>query len=150
MLLLAYDVTSYPLNNNNWSFPLCEIIHILGFAFSIGTVAIVDFTMLGIGVKNTTPMQVLKDTNLWTIAGIVSMWITGPLIFFSDPYMYVRNASFRFKIGAFVLATLYNFTIHRMVAKSGNATGIGGKLVAIVSLGLWISVVFGGLFIAFV
>jgi hypothetical protein len=49
-----------------------------------------------------------------------------------------------------VLAIIYNYTIHRKVALSEGGSGMGTKLVAVVSLVLWISVVFGGLFIAFV
>jgi hypothetical protein len=44
---------------------------------------------------------------------------------------------------------LYNYTIHRKVAKS-NPTGALGMVVGGVSLLLWVSVVFAGLFIAFV
>jgi hypothetical protein len=40
--MLAYDPATNPLNNNEWSFPLLEIIHIASFAVSIGTIFIVD------------------------------------------------------------------------------------------------------------
>ena len=76
------------------------------------------------------------------------MLISGPLIFSSDPNMYLRNLSFRFKMGALLLAIVYNYTIHRWAAMKEPAPA-AGKLVSVVSLGLWISVVAGGLFIAF-
>ena len=63
--LLAYDPTTNPLNNNEWSFPLLEILHILGFALSIGTIALVDVRLLGWGMKQSTPSQVLKGTAEW-------------------------------------------------------------------------------------
>ena len=47
------------------------------------------------------------------------------------------------------LAIIYNYTIHRKVAMS-NADNGTSKLVAAISLLLWVSVVFAGLFIAFV
>ena len=47
LAFLRYDPTTNPLNNNEWSFPLLEIFHILGFALSIGTVAVVDLRLLG-------------------------------------------------------------------------------------------------------
>ena len=94
--MFVYDVTAYPLNNNEWSFPMAECFHILGFAFSIGTVAIVDLRLMGIGMLHLKPSQVLKDTRMWTMWGLAVMLITGPLIFFSDPNMYLHNQSFRF------------------------------------------------------
>jgi hypothetical protein len=150
MLLLEYDVTKYPLNNNEWSFPLVEIIHIAGFTLSIGTIALVDLRMLGLAMTRLPAAQVLKDTSAWTLVGLLIMLTTGPLIFFSDPNMYLRNASFMFKMYALAAALIYNYTIHRKVVSSPDTSPGTGKAVAIVSLALWICVVFGGLFIAFV
>jgi len=147
--MLAYDPSTNPLNNNEWAFPVCEIIHILGFALSIGTVAIVDLRLLGLGLKSKPASQILKETSNWTLVGLVVMLISGPLIWSSDPPMYNRNLSFRFKIGALLVAILYNYTIHRKVAQS-DTTGGMAQLVGLLSLALWTSVVAGGLFIAFV
>jgi hypothetical protein len=94
-------------------------------------------------------MQLLKETGPWTLIGLVIMLISGPLIFSSDPNMYLHNSSFLFKMVALLVAIIYNYTIHRKVALSGASPGIC-KLVGVVSLALWVSVVAGGLFIAFV
>jgi hypothetical protein len=147
--MLAYDPTSYPLNNNEWAFPLCEIIHIVGFALSIGTVAIVDLRLIGLSLKSQPPSKLLKEMAPWTLVGLAVMLISGPLIFFSDPVMYLHNQSFRFKMGALLVAILFNYTIHNKVAKSDPSGGTGA-LVGVLSLALWTSVVAGGLFIAFV
>src|SRR6516165_3937152 len=117
--LFAYDPTSYPLNNNEWSFPLCEIFHILGFALSIGTIAVVDFRLLGVGMKQSTPAQILKATAPWSLVGIFVMWTTGPLIFFSDPVMYLHNLGFKYKIFVLVAAIIYNYTTRRWAALEG-------------------------------
>lgn len=150
MLLLEYDVTKYPLNNNEWSFPLVEIIHIAGFTLSIGTIALVDLRMLGLAMMRLPAAQVLKDTSAWTLVGLIVMLTTGPMIFLSDPNMYLRNSSFMFKMYALLAALIYNYTIHRKIVSSPDTSPGTGKAVAIVSLALWICVVFGGLFIAFV
>ena len=146
-MFLAYDPSTNPLNNNEWAFPLLEIIHIAGFAFSVGTIAVVDLRLLGWGKQS--PAQLLKETGPWTLFGLVVMLISGPLIFSSDPAMYLRNASFHFKMGALLVAILYNYTIHRKVALSGSSPGVS-KIVGALSILLWVSIVFGGIFIAFV
>ena len=148
-MFLAYDPTTNPLNNNEWAFPLLEIIHITGFTLSIGTIAIVDMGLLGWG-KRGSAAQLLKETSMWTLVGLVIMLISGPLIFSSDPNMYLANASFRFKLGALLIAIIYNYTIHRKVASSSAPPGGLSKVVGIISLALWVSVVAAGLFIAFV
>jgi hypothetical protein len=45
------------------------------------------------------------------------------------------------------LAIVFNYTIRRKVIVSGVSAGID-KLVACVSLALWVSIVFGGIFIS--
>jgi hypothetical protein len=147
--MFVYDVTQYPLNNNEWSFPMVECFPILGFAFSIGTVALVDLRMLGLGLMHLKPSQLLQSTRMWTMWGLALMLISGPLIFFSDPVMYLHNASFRFKITMLILAIVYNYTIHRKVAMSDDVGG-KAKFVGGLSMALWLSVVAGGIFIAFV
>jgi hypothetical protein len=149
MFVLAYNPATNPLNNNEWSFPLLEIIHIAGFTLSIGTIALVDLRLLGLAMLRLPSSQVAKDTAPWTLTGLAIMLITGPMIFSSDPNMYLNNPSFMFKMYALLAAIIYNYTIHRKVAL-GNSPGGLGKAVAVVSLALWVSVVAGGLFIAFV
>ena len=87
---------------------------------------------------------------MWTLVGLAIMLTTGPLIFFSDPIMYLHNSSFMFKMYALAIAIIYNYTIHRKVALSPDTSPGVGKAVGAISLALWISVVAGGLFIAFV
>ena len=148
MIQFAYDPTTNPLNNNEWSFPLLECIHIAGFALSIGTIAIVDLRMLGLGFRSQPSSSLAKTLAPWTLIGLVIMLITGPLIFSSDPNMYLRNISFRFKMVALLAAIIYHYTLHRWAVLREPAPAIG-KAVAVFSLGLWVSVVAGGLFIAF-
>ena len=146
--MFVYDPSTNPLNNNEWAFPLLEIIHIASFAVAIGTIAIVDFRLLGIGMRRQSSAQLLKDTTTWTLVALAIVLMSGPLIFSSDPNMYLRNPGFIFKMEALPVAIVYNYTIHRKVAQS-NPSPILGKLVGGVSVALWVSVVFGGLFIAF-
>ena len=148
-LFLAYDVSNNPLNTNEWAFPVCEILHILGFAIAIGTITMVDLRLLGIGLKKETAGELMKGTFAWTLGGLALALITGPLIFSSDPNLYLHNASFRFKLTMLALAIIFNYTIHRWVALKKSQGGLA-VLTGVVSLALWVSVIFGGIFIAFV
>jgi len=63
--------------------------------------------------------------------------------------IYRVNLVFPIKMYVLAAALLYNFTVHRKVAKMENPPPLLSKLVAIVSLLLWVSVVFGGIFTGF-
>jgi hypothetical protein len=149
MLLIQTNAIADALNSSEWVFPIAECFHIAAFAWSIGMIALVDFRLLGVGLKRETVSQVAKATAPWTLLGLAVVLISGPLLFLSDARMYLHNPSFRFKIGALVIAIIFNYTIHRKVALSDSSSGAVRVVVAVVSLVLWVSVVFGGLFIAF-
>jgi len=138
-----------PLNESPLSFPILECIHIVGFALSVGTIALVDFRLLGVGMRRQTPAQLLDDTWIWSLVGIVVMIFSGLLLFSSDPDMYAPNPAFSFKMGALVLAIVFNYTIRRKTA-SASVLPPYAKLVACISMVLWGAVIFGGIFIAFV
>ena len=149
MLAIPYDPSTNPLNNNEWSFPLFECIHIAMFAMSIGTIAVVDFRLLGLMLRNQSPAELLKATSLWTLIGLIVVITTGLVIFTTDPVRYYYNPSMRYKLIALVAAIIYNYTIHRKVILSKAGPLVSG-LVAAVSLLLWISIVFAGIFYSFV
>ncbi len=148
MLQINYDPASNPLNNNDWSFPLFECIHIAMFAMSVGTIAMVDLRLLGLMFKKQTPADVLKGTALWTLIGLIVVITSGLVIFTTDPLSYYYNWAFRYKIIALAVAVVFNYTIHRKVAISDSPPGLQA-VVGGLSLLLWISVVFAGIFYAF-
>lgn len=134
-----------PLNSYALAFPILECIHIVGFTLSIGTIAIVDFRLLDIGMRHQTAAQLNNDMSVWTIVGLSVMVLSGMLLYSSDPDMYYLNWAFLLKMLFLVLAILFHYTVHRQAVMAGAAT----KWVAYVSLFLWSCVVFGGIFIGF-
>ena len=138
-----------PLNSSELVFPILECLHIVGFAISIGTIAIVDFSMLGVGITRDSPAQAAKDTWLWTLSGLVLMLFSGLLLFSSDPDMYYLNWAFLIKMVFFVSAIVFHYTVHRS-ALASDTLPHNGKAVACVSLILWAGVLFGGIFIGFI
>lgn len=136
-----------PLNESALSFPILECFHIVGFAFSVGTIALVDFRLLGWGMRRETPAQIAEETFFWTLGGLVVMVLSGLMLFSSDPDMYYLNYAFNLKMFFLILAIVFNYTIHRKTAMAEKPGG--GKAVACVSLCLWGLVVFGGIFIGF-
>ena len=149
MPFAGYDPANSPLNQNEWSFPVTEVFHLLGFALLIGTIFMVDLRLMGLGMKRQSAAQLVKATAPWTLVGLTFVLISGPLIFLSDPALYLYNASFRFKITTLVIAIIFNWTLHRKVAMSANP-GSFGVLVGGVSAVMWASLIFAGIFIAFV
>jgi hypothetical protein len=138
-----------PLNDSPLIFPALECAHILGFALSIGTIAVLDFRLLGLGLLRHPASELAKDLAPWTLVGLAIMLLSGPAMFSSDPDMYSLNGAFQIKMAALLVAIIFHYTIHRKVAAQDTSSG-GAKLVACISLTLWMSIILCGIFIGFV
>ncbi|HUK92380.1 MAG TPA: DUF6644 family protein [Blastocatellia bacterium] len=137
-----------PLNSSALIFPALECIHIFGFAICVGTIGIVDLRMLGLTMGHQGIAEVARDMAPWTLIGLALILLSGPLMFSSDPDMYYLNPSFQVKMVCFAAALLFNYTVHRKVALAGGKE-VSARLVGGISLMLWATVIFGGIFIAF-
>ena len=137
------------MNGPEWAFPIVESLHFMGLALSIGTIAIVDLRLLGIGMRRQTASQLAADLDPWTRSGLAVMLITGPLMFSADAVVYHNNPAFQFKMTCLLLALLFHFTIHRKVTRS-DVSPMAARLAGGLSLALWTAVVGGGRMIAFV
>ena len=138
-----------PLNESELSFPILECIHILGFAVTVGTIALVDFRLLGFGLRRQSAGELSRSLAPWTLFGLISLLLSGPMLFSSDPDMYYLNLAFQIKMILLLLAIVFHFTIRRRLLR-GEPSPALGKLVASVSLALWTGIIFSAIFIAFV
>jgi hypothetical protein len=147
--MLLQNAVADALNNSEWAFPLAECIHIAGFGVGVGSIALVDFRMLNLGLRGETAARILKYTEPYTLIALVFVVFSGMALFLSQVEIYLINQIFPLKMYLLIAALIYNFTIHRKVATMENPPPVLSKLVAIVSLLLWVSIVFGGIFTGF-
>jgi hypothetical protein len=147
-MLLQNDIAD-ALNNNEWAFPLAECLHIGGFAIGVGSIAIVDFRMLNLGLRHETAPRILRYTEPWTVIGLIFVFFSGAMLFLSQTHIYLTNQVFPFKMYLLLAALIYNFTVHRKVATMEKPSPALSKSVAVVSLLLWVLIVFGGIFTGF-
>jgi hypothetical protein len=147
-MLLQNDIAD-ALNNTEWAFPLAECVHIGGFAIGVGSIAIVDFRMLNLGLRHETAARILRYTEPWTVIGLIFVFFSGAMLFLSQTHIYLTNQVFPFKMYLLLAALIYNFTVHRKVATMEKPSPALSKSVAVVSLLLWVLIVFGGIFTGF-
>jgi hypothetical protein len=147
--MLLQNALADALNDTEWAFPLAECIHIGGFAIAVGSIALVDFRMLNLGLRQETAARILRYTELWTVFALIFVLFSGLMLFISQPGVYKINPIFPIKMYVLLAALIYNFTVHRKVATMQNPPTALSKLVAAISLLLWVAIVFGGIFTGF-
>jgi hypothetical protein len=151
ILLLARPeaIPVNPIARWEWVFPVVETLHVLGFTVLVGTVVILDLRLLGWRLQKQPISRVARDLSPWIWTGIIVQLITGPYLFSGDPFEYVQVTAFRVKMALLLVALIFHFTAIRAATAPARDTQPLGwrRLAAVVSVGLWVSVVLGGMWI---
>lgn len=129
---------------------MAQILHLIGLTLLVGTIMMVDFTLLGLGIKRQPAALVAEELAPWTIAGLAIMLFTGPLNLASEAMRCYDSSPFWIKMGLLALALIFHFTVHRrVVASQPPVSRFTAGLVGCVSLSLWFGVAVAAKFIAF-
>jgi uncharacterized protein DUF6644 len=136
------------LNAHEWAYGVTEVAHIVSLAIAIGLIAVVDLRLLNQGIVQVAPRRLIRATAIGTLIGFITAITTGFMIFSTDPARYVVHPAMRLKLILLLVALGFNYTIHGQVARGGRSPFVC-RGVAVMSLALWISVVFSGIFYAF-
>lgn len=136
-----------PLNLTETGYIAVECFHIAGFVLAVGMTAIVDLRLLGLILPKQGPQQLASATALWMAGGLIVAVFTGLILFSVDPGSYYTNSTFLIKMASLCVAIGLNYTIHRKAVLKEEAS-LRGKIVACISLALWVWIVCCGIFIA--
>lgn len=136
--------------SSEWIWPIAEMFHFIGMSLLFGTIGILDLRILGMG--KGIPIAQLERLIRWGLAGFAIALASGLMFIAAEspsPLAFIQsNLSFQIKMGLIVLAGInalafYVFGIARQVsqlAASADA-GAGAKVVAGLSLALWVGVI---------
>ncbi len=137
-----------PLNERAWAYPALECVHILGMACGVGTAAILNLSLLGIGLTQNKGARLWRDLKPWTLSGLALAIFAGLLLFSIDPSVYYNSPAFRLKMLVLVLAIGFYFTVVRKTVALEQPRV--PRAVASISFLLWSLVPMGGILIGFV
>jgi hypothetical protein len=143
------------IRDSLYIFPLIESTHVLALAMVFGTIAIVDFRLLGIASSRRPFSRIASDTLKWTWMAFLVTAATGALMFITNAGVYYHNFFFRTKMLMLVLAGInmlfFELTAGRTVQRwdKAPAAPLMGRATALLSLAIWITVIFLGRWIGF-
>jgi len=142
---------SVALQSSTWAFATIEMAHLLGLTLLGGVALIVDLRLLGVILPGRPAQRIARDLLPLLKAALAVLVVTGVLMVGAETMKCYYNAAFRLKMLLFAAAVVFYFAVHRRVADSPRWIGSGWipKLVAGVSLALWLSVGVAGRAIGF-
>jgi hypothetical protein len=149
ILKWLYDLpTGALMRDVAFMFPMMETLHFLGLSALVGSIAIVDLRVLGVG--RAMPFGPMLRLIPVAIAGLVINIVSGFFMFTTDPYIYWPNPAFRIKMALVAIAAVnalwFLFAEQRKIEVLGidERTDTSARLVALVSIILWILIILLG------
>jgi hypothetical protein len=103
-----------------------------------------------LGIAKGLPVGPMHRLIRWGVAGFLINLITGALFFIGTPYQYIGNIGFYLKMLLIVLAGInvgaFYLTVYARVDRlePGEDAPLAAKIVAAISLALWLGVIYFG------
>jgi hypothetical protein len=129
-----------------FAYPLLEVLHIVGIAALLGSLLLFELRVWGVG--SALPVDALARLALpLSLGGFAVAAMSGALMFASQAAELIANRIFVVKMGLLLLAGLNAACFH---CRGGTARLDGlGRAQTLLSLGLWLAVIFCGRWIAY-
>jgi uncharacterized protein YacL len=127
------------LNTSSYATPLINVMHILALAVLFGSLFIVDLRLLGRGMTQQPVARVARDARPWLIGALICMLLTGIPQVLSIPVREYYSPFFWLKMRLLLVALIFTFTLRHKVTMADEARlgPVWGKVVGLVSIGLW-------------
>jgi hypothetical membrane protein len=135
--------------SNNLFGVLAQLFHILGLVFVLASIFLVNLRLLGYGLVNQTPAQLVRATNPYVWTGLLFLALSGVFMFVPSAALYYPNPAFWFKFKVMIGALIIQFTLYQYVTSQKSPHRLVAIITAITSIILWLLVGFAGRAIGF-
>jgi hypothetical protein len=139
----------------SWMFPALETVHVFSLVAVLGTIAFVDWRLIGLSGRDYPVTTLSRQTLPWTWGGFVLAVISGALMTAGQAGEYITNPAFQLKLLLMAMAGINMAAFHlipwRTVSHwdAGAPPPVAARLAGGLSLALWIGVIACGRWIAF-
>jgi hypothetical protein len=142
------------MRQSTWAFPAFDTIHTLGIVLVAGTIMLVDFRLLGLGLRGEPVREVVSRIVPSTLWGFGLMFLSGGLLFSSEAVKLYYSPAFRIKLVFLALAGLNALIFHRTIYRDSvhwDAATVPARarLAGLLSLAFWIAIIAAGRAIAY-
>lgn len=141
------------VRDSAWGFPAVEIVHLLGLGILGGIILLLNLRLLGAPILRDEPLPALaRSTWRALLISLGVMLLSGYALFSSEAMKDFFNWGFRLKMASLLAAIVFTFTIHRRfcLTNDDSLRPVLARVVAVVSLLLWLTVGLGGRSIGYI
>ena len=150
------SISNWIQSDSGWFVPAVQSIHILSISAILIGSAMINLRILGIASSDHSLYFVFRRFSPIILMSLVLLLLSGVLMIIGEPARSLANSAFQFKmlclIGALIILWFVSKGLSRdeqYWQRSASRTA-NSKALAIISMILWVSIVFAGRWIAYV
>jgi hypothetical protein len=132
------------ISQSMWGFAVLETVHLIGLTLLLGSIFVVNLTVLGWGLRQPAA-RLVRQVAPWALGGFLLMVGSGVPMFLSAAVTYSGSIPFVIKMALLLSAMALQFAVHA----GRYAASAAGKLAACLALLCWFGVAYAGRGIAF-
>jgi hypothetical protein len=131
-------------------FTTFSVIHYFSVFLVVGTSAVVDLRLAGLAAPRLNVSALAEGLFPWTWTGLVLSAVTGFFMFMPEAAGFFTASAFFIKLALIVVAVVVALFVQKKARRWGQAAVVpaSAKLMALLSLALWIGVVLAAVEIA--
>ena len=160
VLSWAAWLTATPLSNwlavHEWVVPVSQSLHIIGIGIVFSCALIISMRLLNVGRRSGRSVTELVGTlTPWMYRALCVLLATGTIQIIAEPVRQFVTPAFWCKMGMIVVVVAMTIWFARTVRREAFAWDmpgrhpVSGRVFAIVSLSLWVAIIFCGRFIGY-
>ena len=152
---LGQTPLSLMIQNVSWIIPTVQTIHIVCIAIVISSVFMMDLRLLNIAGRGQPTASYAARFLPWIWITLPILLASGSILIIGEPARSLENSAFQLKMALLIGAIIVTLILHRPIGKEPAYWELTGnhkawaKVIAVVSLCLWVGIVFAGRWIAY-
>ncbi len=152
---LATTGPSQLIQNVSWIIPTTQTLHIICISILVGAIGMVDLRILGLAMRSQSTSSLSRRLLPFVWAPLPILLITGAILAIGEPARSLENLAFQVKmlllLAAIAVTLLFQTAIKKDEAfwELTPARRTWAKLLAVLSMAIWIAIIFAGRYIAY-
>lgn len=151
----ASDTVEHVMRNVRGLTPVIQTIHIMSMTAVMGSMVFINLRVLGVAVPSQDLSEMIRRLMPWTFWALPSLFLSGGVFLLALPVRYVDNPVLGIKFAMLIPAVVLAVVFYRLARREdgywerSSTRTRWARIIAVVSLMLWVTIVLAGRWIAY-
>lgn len=146
---------SHSLQGVEWIVAVVQTVHILAVCLLFVPMCLSGLRVMGLLNPQKVLFKISNLLNLQAFIALITLALSGSILIIGEPARALLNPVFQLKMGLLVIAIAISYFVHlkdvhrQILSNSSDSNSLFIKCLGVLSILLWVSILFSGRWIAY-